>query len=291
MKYLLSSNPERLREALTLYSQTATVEAEYGDIVVEGSVLTLAHHGPRANQPCPCLFRVATEEMRLRLSGIEVIGLSHLDLDALGGCLAISEILPTVEGFWQLAGFVDTFGPHRILDFGPSPQNLARLNAFWAWSQGHRVQAPRDGSVLDITPQVEVAAFALGRILADDPELLAAGEVFRLAEAKLNLDSFVEVRQGVVVRIAPVFVNHLYTTPDGVVCRAVVAFNTVSGAVTVSFADPPAPGIPGAVQVVQAIWGPTAGGHAGIAGSPRGKRCSLADVLAAEDRVADSMGV
>lgn len=32
----------------------ATVEAEYGDECLEGTMATLAHHGPRANNPAPC---------------------------------------------------------------------------------------------------------------------------------------------------------------------------------------------------------------------------------------------
>ena len=32
----------------------ATVEAEYGNNVVEGTKVTLAHHGPRSNNPAPC---------------------------------------------------------------------------------------------------------------------------------------------------------------------------------------------------------------------------------------------
>ena len=32
----------------------ATVEAEYGDICVEGKDVTLAHHGPRSGNPAPC---------------------------------------------------------------------------------------------------------------------------------------------------------------------------------------------------------------------------------------------
>ena len=42
---LLSNDPTKLAEALAAHRRTATVEAEYGDVTVQGSVATLAHHG------------------------------------------------------------------------------------------------------------------------------------------------------------------------------------------------------------------------------------------------------
>jgi len=33
----------------------ATVEAEYGDITVKGTKITLAHHGVNDQNPCPCM--------------------------------------------------------------------------------------------------------------------------------------------------------------------------------------------------------------------------------------------
>lgn len=94
-----------------------TIEAEYGEVCVQGSELTLAHHGPRSGNPPPCV--VPQEEVRAALrrpcwdceyyapwlcetctglgsytpQNIQV-GLSHLDLDALGGCMAVLGLKP-----------------------------------------------------------------------------------------------------------------------------------------------------------------------------------------------------
>ncbi len=273
MKFIVSNNAANLAAAMSAFERTATVEAEFGDLCVPGSVITLAHHGSRAGNPAPCAAPNGVGE------GVEVVGLSHLDLDALGGCLALLGRKPDADTFWVLAAFVDTRGPHRLGEAGASEEDLARLHAFWAWSAENRVFPPRDGTVADITADVEAAAAALDAILGGDAALLAAGAAFKAAGEALNAASLVEVAGGVLLRQHEGFVNHLYATPDGVAAKAVVGFNPANGSITVSFADAPPAG--GAVGVVQGLWGPLAGGHAGIAGSPRGEVLTLKDARAA----------
>jgi len=142
------------------------------------------------------------------------------------------------------------------------------------------VLPPRDGSVLDVTDKVAEGAKIVEAILADNAELLAAGDVYAKAEGELNKSSFIEAQDGVVVRTSSQFVNHLYADPNGKAHEAVVGFNTTTGAITVSFADAPTKGKT-ARDVVQSLWGELAGGHAGIAGSPRDKRLGLGDIVRA----------
>jgi len=273
MKFIVSNNADALANALAAFGRTATVEAEFGDVCVPGSLVTLAHHGSRAANPAPCAAPNGIGE------GVEAVGLSHLDLDALGGCLALLGRKPEADAFWALAAFVDVRGPHRLAESGASEADLARLHAFWAWSAENRVFPPRDGGALDITEAVEAAAAALAAILGGDADLLAAGAAFKEAGEALNAASLVEIVGGVLLRQHEGFVNHLYTSPAGEVAKAVVGFNPATGSVTVSFADAPPAG--GAVGIVQKLWGPLAGGHAGIAGSPRGEHLTLDDARAA----------
>ncbi|MFA7253744.1 MAG: hypothetical protein WC107_04260 [Patescibacteria group bacterium] len=279
-RIFLSSNPENLAAELAAFRLTATVEAEFGDTVVEGSILTLAHHGARSANSAPCLASngVAGDPVQ-----VEAIGVSHIDLDSLGGVMAVLGSKPESVGFWALSAFVDTNGPHKLAQAGAEAADVARLYAFWAYSQAHRLMPDRSGAVTDVTEQVTEAMEAIAAILADDPAMLAAGNDFRSAEDSLNKRSFVEMVGGVGVRVADVFVSHLYGSPEGELAKAVVAFNTVTGTVTVSLADP----IPGvsACTIVQGIWGTEAGGHAGIAGSPRGRRMTLADLARAAEAV------
>lgn len=281
-RFILSSNPENLRKAFADFIFTATVEAEYGDTLVEGSVLTLAHHGPRFGNPAPCLAENGVTE------NISAVGLSHMDLDSLGGCAAIIGRKPDASGFWRLAAFVDVNGPHKLSQSDASPEDIRRLNAYWAWSESRKVFPPRDGSSLDVTDKVMEGIEAIERIIADDEEMLKAGDAFKKADEDLNKSSFVEERDGVIVRVSGGFTNHLYVTPDGKVCKAVVALRTDFHACTVSFADP----IEGATcrDIVQSVWTDRddkgqflAGGHATIAGGPRGKFNGLDDLLRLRD--------
>ncbi len=52
-RFLLSLNQANLAQAIA-GRPSATVEAESGNTVVSGSIITMAHHGPRAGQKTPC---------------------------------------------------------------------------------------------------------------------------------------------------------------------------------------------------------------------------------------------
>jgi hypothetical protein len=272
-RIFLCSNPDNLENELKgKFTLTATVEAEYGDRLVEGSVISLAHHGSRSGMPVPCTRGNFSIEL-------EAIGLSHLDLDAIGATLSLIGAKPVDkpehELFWQLAGWIDTDGAHKLGEllkaFDESHRSWldAAIHAYWAWSeQSGRVFPPRDGSCLDVTEHVEKTRDVIQRILSGDPELLAAGVAMKAATAELNKTSFVTLAQGVILRQAEQFVNHLYTTPSGTLGKAVVSYNPKTRAVTISLADPKDTKV-SCVEVAQLLWGKEAGGHKGIAGGPR----------------------
>ena len=314
MKIFISNNAAELTATLSTFASTATVEAEYGSEVVEGSVLTLAHHGARASRPCPCSLD------NLPDLGIEVIGISHLDLDTLGGIMAIMGIKPVTswestqgffqDGFWELASQIDIEGIHKVDPKGPlwsmkiDPTGESEvtvgdlLNAWYAFSEDNRIVPPRDGSVAEL----DLSQFfsAIEAIFDGEENIIHQGSRWFSAKKALEKDSFIEESEGVVLRESGQFVNHLYgweepcgacysTLPEGCrhcfgmkhsgVAKAVVAFNTQYKSVTVSLADP----IEGVncCEIVQQLWGPEAGGHAGIAGSPRGREMTEEDSEAA----------
>lgn len=173
MKIFISNNASALKAT----NPTHTVEAEYGQTVVEGSIATLAHHGQRSDQPCSCLGD------NLPKFSNPVIAVSHFDLNTLGGvmrCLGVKDYDGPGEEdlFWQVAALVDTHGIHKLgeiqdilwrkatahVSTGTSAFNDAdyffgcewdytveSLNAFWAWSESHHLFTPRDGSIQDVT--------------------------------------------------------------------------------------------------------------------------------------------
>jgi len=281
---LISSNADNLRAALAKYERTATVEAEYGDAVVNGSIATLAHHGPRKANPCPCQVP--------NFLGVEfdAIGVSHIDLDTLGGIMAVLGIRPTnpmATAFWRVAAYVDVNGVHKLdrfpwLDLPYSRETVMdMLHAYYAWSEKNRIYAPRDGSALDITEKVMDGVKVWTAFLNSHPGyqnyeyLVEGGKAFAFREGTLNAMSLkaMIVRGGVLFRASDRFVNHLYTVNGATfVARAVVGYNTETKAITVSVSDP----LPGfsCREYVQSAWGAGAGGHDGIAGSPRDRQFS-----------------
>jgi hypothetical protein len=292
-----STNPSLLRTT----DPHLTVEAEYGSDVVEGSVFTAAHHQPvgspfagdhlvAGGRPAPCND---TSIPVLALHSTVVVGISHIDLDTVGGCArAMPEaqdlFRPSNDGFWRLAAFVDTSGPHKLHLSGAAPEDVLRLQAWWAYAK----TLPRlpFNSLNDATEVVLGCLPVLREILADDAARIDAGRAFAAKEASLNMASFVGWHGPVLARKSPSqgdFVNHLYAAPDGVVGRAVVAWNPEAGSITVSLES----AIEGVScrDIVQSLWGPLAGGHAGIAGSPRGQVMTEADFAAALRAVEDSM--
>jgi len=267
MKIILAPTAEL---AKTVDAPHVTVEAEYGDITIKGSRYTAAHHGSNAANPCPCV----DTDIPTVADG-ETILVSHIDLDTLGGVYRAMGrvVLSHDEGFWNLAAFVDTNGPHKLAQSGASEEDLAALYAYWAWSQNNRGPRRENDRVHDVTEEVENHLDAIIEILRGDAALLAAGQAFKEAGEALNEESFVELQGSTIVRVSPAFVNHLYTTPYGEVTDAVVAFNTKNGSITLSFAEKDDPR--NACEIMQLVCGPEAGGHKGIAGSPRGVRQTL----------------
>lgn len=279
IRFLLSSDPARLKIEMD-QAHSATVEAEYGDGVVMGSILTMAHHGPRAGQLAPCAYPNGCAW------GVEVVGVSHIDLDTVGGCMAILGIKPEADAFWRLAEFNDLNGPHKLVHSGASTYDLRQLYAWFAWEQDHRVQASADGSVTEVTEVVLAAAQAVERIVSGDEDMLKAGDAYQANETKLNAASFIEHKGGVIVRVYAGRVNYLYTDPLGNTGLAIVAYRPDSGGITVSFAD--APKGKSASQILQALW-EGSGGHAAVAGSPRGRVMTLDDLVAARDATAKAV--
>jgi hypothetical protein len=291
MRFLLSSSPQNLQAACP----DVTVEAEYGDVVVMGRLLTMAHHGPRAGQPAPCSYPNNCAP------GAETVGLSHVDLDTVAGCLAALGRKPEAPSFWALAEFVDLNGAHKLAQAGASKDDLRRLHAYWAFSQKSRVFAPRDGSVADVTDAIrdhlEAVETLLGPETTYQAALLAAGDKFAADESALDLVSFRKVSPcgSVMLRVSGPFVNHLYAIPGdrGKTVKAIVTHNPSTeglsgGAITLSLADP----IPGVScgEILKGLFGPEAGGHAGIGGSPRGKPLPLSEAERVFDEVVRQIG-
>lgn len=308
---LLAPTADLARHTLAHRCVVLTVEAEYGSFVAEGRLHTAAHHQPVGSpyagrhlpggtQPSPCNSNLIPHLTELDAAAGAIILVSHLDLDTVGGCLrsmiAFRDLFPIpgtpapttenipnillsydVRCFWEAAELVDVLGMHRV---NLTERTTRQIYAYLAWERQHKPQLPQE-RVSDVTWFIAEAGDALRRIFCDDEGLLKAGLVLREQERELNRQTFAGMEGPIIKRVseADVFCNHLYQTPERVQGRAVVALNLSKGSVTLSLAEP----IPGVScrEVAQSLWGTEAGGHDGIAGSPRGQQMTLGDLAEA----------
>lgn len=289
-KIFISNNPEVLKLKLAEFKRTATVEAEFGDVVVAGTCATFAHHsGIYQDNQAPCVMWREKHGGIFTKNAVDAIGISHFDLDTLGGIMIQSgiDVFSASSTFWDIAAMIDTSGPHRIDEFVSRHGNIGRkiknqFDAFWAWSENNRLFPPRDGSIMDCTKFFHNAFAAINKILKYDFQLIDDGRKWANKKENLNINSFCfeDVFGGVsiIVRRSDSFVNHLYNLPDYNqvnIKQAVIAFNEKFKSITLSFERE---GIGNACEIMQATFGLEAGGHAGIAGSPRGKEMSFDDI-------------
>lgn len=263
IKFYISNNPE----VLDTLNCTHTVEAEYGQTVVIGSVATYAHHGARHSNPPPCLVDIDK-------CAEATVGLSHLDLDALGACMAILGEKPDTPSFWALAGFVDLNGINKLHQYQASNEDLDRLNAWFAWSSVNKLYAPKDGSAIDCTSEVVRASYTLNKIIKGDDKLLENGRNWAKGQAELDDKTFFARVGDVVVRKSEEFVNHLYRG-----CKGCVALRYRTNSITISLDD----AIDGVdcSEIAKSLWGEKAGGHKGIADSPRDYTATEDDLMRA----------
>jgi len=267
-------------------SPTVSVEAEYGAEVVEGSLYTAAHHVAKYKEcPAPC----NNQEIPKVEEGVILI--SHLDLDTIGGvwkAMGIDPVDKADAGFWRLAEFADLNGPHRLGDFIPDFEaHKEWLYSFWAWKEGKVAgydglpRFPRD-KVTDVTSLVREAAEIFCYIQGGAPLFKEAGLADQKAQQEAKERTFVQLQGAVGVYVGDVFMNGFYDTPEGM-AKALVCFSTKFKSITISL-ERPIEGLSCRWQV-QDLWGPEAGGHEGIAGSPRGKEMTLQDLVEAANRM------
>jgi hypothetical protein len=276
MKVFMGSNPKKIRQHMAENSGIKVLI----ECPADGACASIDwdHHGNRQGELCPCLH----ENSGLPDIGDMIVYVSHLDLDTLGGFLAAISRKPNYDRFWNVAAYVDENGPHRIDDVNPSEIVKNEIHAFWAWSEENRLYAERDGSVKDVTKFFLRAEEALRKILNYDGSMINAGKIwlkeFNLRNAK-SFRRMVKTKTGIKIAIRESvdghFVNGLYKTPDGVLCDIVLSLNRKTGTITLS-CDNKAINL-NCCEFLQEIFGPEAGGHAGIAGSPRGMECGEND--------------
>lgn len=242
----------------------ATVEAEYGDECLEGTMVTLAHHGPRSNNPAPCNTPDVPE-----LPPFATVVVSHIDLDTLGGIYALQGRKPEDYRFWEAAEMIDVKGAHHIHELDKDIQD--KLNAYYAYNDGQPRQ--RYTEAIDVTKQIDDTYNVVNAIVdINDPEhdkLITAGKEWAQTREKEVKDQLVYENKDVrVFDTNGIFCAASYFSPNqNTICPATVTYNEKFKSITLAFEDGGKQ--LNAKEIVQELWGPEAGGREGIAGSPR----------------------
>lgn len=321
MKILLAPTYDIAKEYADHNRVDATVEAEYGDKVVEGESLTLAHHSSRSDNPAPCNDPRAT-----KLPNNATVLISHLDLDTLGGLMALQGKKPDDPKFWKAAEYIDVNGPHHIHELLQEIQD--KLNAYYCFEyESSQVNSrPDTEHIQDVTEAVNKYAKGIDIILDDRDyshdidrqselrdtvddvglsdeyaasvmwmrnrmkqhnAMIDAGRKWEQEATKAVEDRLVSENGNVrVFSTNGPFCNGSYYSPSQEkTIPAVVSYNEKFGSITLSFADGGKEF--SAKEIVQSLWGPEAGGRDGIAGSPRGKEMTREDLKEISAKVSD----
>ena len=243
----------------------ATVEAEYGNNVLEGSIITLAHHVDKyKNCPSPC--NVDLRDFSLPIGSNIIV--SHIDLDTIGGVLALTGNKYYIDEFWKAAEYIDLNGPHHIHKF---PQHIQDLfNAYWSYTAENR--APRITEIADVTDTIFQHAQVLDEILGingDNSFWIKKGKQWAENIQSVTESLLIEETENYRIFITDkVFCNASYYSPTlKTIAKVIISFNKTFNNITISCSDDTI----NCKDIVQSLWGNEAGGHAGIAGSPRGK--------------------
>lgn len=277
MKVLLAPN---LQIAQTVTNPAATVEAEYGSNVVHGEKYTLAHHAVEGI--CPCLY---ANNMFPEMQTGDIILISHIDMDTLGGVLALQMRKPDVcEGFWDLVAYADVSGPHKVEERFAQAKTKKEKEAFlclfacWQWLGHYR---ERYIELTDVTGFIN-KFFLFLTSLPENKKALEAGLKWleaKNAEIEKNLIEEIE-ENGKFIRVfvstSGIFCNANYYSPNKKKsANFIVTLNEKTGAITLSVPDKSY----NCAEIMKKLFGQEAGGHPGIAGTPRGVKYTKMDLF------------
>lgn len=238
------------------YDFDATVEAVYGDYSVEGNKIKLDHHNSRATNIAPCCYKGEP------LKDGKIL-ISKINLNIVGGCAALMGIKPPHDLFWNAAAFLDVNGRHHLHELPKKLQDM--INAYDAWAP----KIPYYKELTDVTMIIYKHIQYIERIIAGEKKVIEKGRLWyerKHLEEDANLYyEYTKVR----AFLSEGFpcASAYYSKEKKKVFPATITLNKRYNSITIAFADGGKK--VSAIDVVQKLWGPEAGGKDGIAGSPR----------------------
>ena len=244
----------------------ATVEAEYGDICVEGNWQTLAHHTTNyKNYPAPC----ARKDVQPLDNGVILI--SHLDLDTLGGIMLLEDEQAMNDTFWESEALIDTQGVLAEKFLSKRDQFLMRT--YWAWETkllDQQYLINPEYLVLDVTDSVELRISFIKMMLKEchtEEEQKLLQHHYNEFQTDLNafLSTCVYEDSKLRIFVSQTTQHYLSHLKDDELIETCVTLNQHKGTLTISDISQTFD----CKVFMQDVFGENAGGQFRVAGSPR----------------------
>ena len=253
----------------------ATIEAEYGNTVVEGVKATYAHHvAPWTTAPSLQKNNGAFSVEDI-LDSSNYILVSHIDLDVICGILSILNAYDVRDAVKEAVNYIDCNGQHKLGSV-KDPEGKAFIESYIGIISKFRAPVGTE----DVTDYCKmVGNILMGNREKDTDWAELGARVLAQKETEASKATVLK-NNGVVLYDAPenVFgLNSAYTVAGEEFGYTVVYSNKFK-TITVAAAagkDQPID----MVDFMQGQFGSAAGGHYGIAGSPRGVEYTLADAM------------
>lgn len=183
--------------------------------------------------------------------------------------------------FWKAAEFLDTKGPHHLHEI---PEiDAEKYLAYQAYSAEHRI--PRMTEVTDITSVVHEYLGIVDKVIDGDEQLITAGKNFSENRRKQIEDCLMYENSNMRIFYSPegIFCSAAYYSKEiGGIIPATITLSGKSNSILLAMED--GGETVSAREMVQELWD-EAGGHNGIAGSPRGQEMTKKDLFILAQRV------
>lgn len=269
--------PKYMKKEEIPFKVHASVEAEFGAKIIEGENITLAHHIDKyRNFPAPCVQNVE------KISDDSNIVISHIDLDTLGGVAALMGRKKQDDEFWKACEFIDLNGVHRLNEGNEEIRNkIIAYNSYAAINHMDKVC-----EITDVTDIILKRIDVINKILDNDMNLISSGLNFYNEELKKIEECLVTENDNLRVFFSKegIFCNASYYSNKR--CKVIPYIVTYNGLYkSLSFSSENGGKDISCRKIMQNLFGMEAGGHDGIAGSPRNQVMLFKDFIDLIDTV------
>ena len=245
-----------------------TIEAEYGAFVCEGTRYTSAHHQPVGSpyvgrhldytfgKPAPC-----NDKNMPVLEDNEVVLISHIDLDTIGGVMRASgkyaeSFTETQYEFWDMVEKFDVIPNYKVEEETKEYSRLLRLRSYIS-KELKENPFPLDKNS-DVTELVERISDRVKEEISSDKS--------RNENTFITLTPFSLILRQTDEEPC----NDLFTDPEGVPALAVISYNTSMKNIVLSLNDISPSDIDkglSCIEIAKELWGESAQGSDTLAKS------------------------